>query len=243
MLRIGNRELGAQKGLALLKQAIRQEIGIEVHHVLTVDFEGFVSIVDHLEGIPVKVACPIEDCFISDEADAGCESLSLTAGEHLLDGATALKFARSRHGRSDIDRARRQQAVLSGLKERLTRPAILSKLPGLWSRLNQYVTTDIDVETALKMGTLVARVERDALHGLVLRSPIVDERVTSDGKQVLVLDRKKARAAVASLFSRPRPGARRYSVCPAPDVGLRWRENLKRRSQKDTDEKVTVLPQ
>jgi LCP family protein required for cell wall assembly len=243
--RIGERELGKGKGLAALKGVIHREIGIRVNHTVIADFQGFVSIIDHLEGIPVNVVCPIEDCFITDQQDAGCDPLSLKAGKHQLDGATALKFARSRHGRTDIDRARRQQSVLAGLKERLTRPTIIPKLPGLWSRIRDHVSTDIDVRAALKMGALLARIDENALHGLVLKQPVVDDARTPDGKRVLVLDRKKAWARAKKLFEQPRPGKRRHATCPAPDVGLHWRERVKKykseskkRPPKKIDEEV-----
>ncbi len=228
VVKLGNRKFGTPKGVGLLKHVIKRELGIAIDHVIIADFSGFVTIVDDLEGIPVKVVCPIEDCFHSNKTDAGCDMLSLAAGEHVLDGETALKFARSRHGRTDIDRARRQQAVLVGLKKRLARPVTIPRLPSLWKRLTQYVQTDIDAAAALRIGLLLASVDRSALHGMVLGPPMVASTKTSDGKQVFMLQRDETRNALSALFHSPMPGKRTGGVCPAPDVGMHWRERLEK---------------
>ena len=230
VVRIGEIKKGEGKGLPLLRQVIHKYFGISVNHTLTADFEGFINIVDFLEGIPVEVRCPIEDCFHVRDADAGngCEPLSLDAGIHQLDGATALMLARSRHGRSDIDRGRRQQAILSGLKARLTRPAIIPKLPRLWKKLSRYTQTDLDVATAFRIGRLVISAGKRDIHGLVLKEPCYEETVTPDGKQVLLLDGATTREALSKLFEAPSPGQRRKNApCPNADVGLHWRDRHK----------------
>lgn len=219
-----------------MKHVIKRELGISIDHVILADFSGFVSIVDDLGGIPVKVACSIEDCFHTPGADAGCVRLSLTAGEHILDGATALRFARSRHGRTDIDRARRQQAVLLGLRERLARPQTIPRLPVLRDRITEHVETDLDSAAALRIGLLLASADRSALHGMVLRPPMVESTRTRDGKQVLTLHREETRNALSKLFHSPMPGVRNGSVCPAADVGLHWRERLKKVAENNPSE-------
>jgi LCP family protein required for cell wall assembly len=231
VVRMGELRIDAGAGLPLLRKVIHNELGIQIDHTITADFEGFINIIDFLEGIPVDVQCPIEDCFHSDAVDAGCVPLVLSQGEHVLNGATALMFARSRHGRTDIDRARRQQAVLAGLKARLTRAAIIPKLPRLWKKLNHYINTDLDLGAAIRLGLRLATADRSSLHGLVLGTPIIEDAVTEDGKRVFLLDKQKARAAIANIFSSPPPGKRRRgAICPPPDVGLHWRARLKRNS-------------
>ena len=236
VMRIGETRIGAGTGLPLLKQVVEKTFGIGIDHTVTADFKGFTSIVDFLEGIPVNVVCPIEDCFHNNDSDEGCDPLVLGVGEHRMDGATALKFARSRHGRTDLDRARRQQAVLAGLKKRLTRPAIIPKLPKLFEKLRRYVQTDLEIGAAIRLGLGLATTDMTSLHGLVLRSPVVKEAVTEDGKEVLMLDQDAAREAIATLFSAPPPGKRlKGSVCPASDVGLHWKDRKKKRRDRSGD--------
>ncbi len=224
--RLGDRMLGDGHGITLLKDVIEKELGITVNHTTIADFAGFERIVDALGGIPVDVKCPIEDCFISPHAAGGCKKLSLRAQRQRLDGETALLFARSRHGRTDLDRSRRQQSVLLGLWERLVSFDTLVRLPELWHELNRHVTTDIDLAGVIRLVSFVAKANATDLHGLVIRPPIVAGQKTPDGKQVLVLDRKRFDAALDDLFEAPLPGARKRPVCPKSDVALHWRERL-----------------
>jgi LCP family protein required for cell wall assembly len=233
VFRVGNRELGPGKGLAALKRIIKRDLGIPIKYTVAIDFRGFAKIVDALGGIEVDIRCPIEDCFLTENEEEPCIPLSLTAGTHHLDGATALLFARSRHGRADSDRARRQQAVLVGLKNRLKRPGILTKLPKLWLELSRYVATDLDLKGMLRIATLAAGTTKDSIHGLVLRPPIVESRRTPDGKQVVELNPKAFRSAKAKLFTAPPPGKRKRTACPPADVGLHWRERVRARKGKD----------
>jgi LCP family protein required for cell wall assembly len=228
--RVGARVLGRSKGLALLKAVIRSNLGIAIDYTAEVDFKGFIAAVDELGGITVDVKCPIEDCFWM--GDETCVPLSLTAGEHHLDGRTALLFARSRHGRTDIDRGRRQQAVLVGLKNRLVRPSTLLHLPKLFEKMGQYIQTDLTPDAMLRMGSLLKSAGRENLHGLVMRAPVVEGRETEDGKSVLVLKKPEWNRAFATLFDAPPPGAKDKGVCPASDVGLNWRERKQKTEEK-----------
>ncbi|MCP4677789.1 MAG: LCP family protein [Deltaproteobacteria bacterium] len=223
--RLGDRMLGEGHGLNLLKEVIEKELGITVNHTTIADFAGFERIVDALGGIPVDVKCPIEDCFIS-PGTAGCKKLSLRAKRQRFDGETALLFARSRHGRTDLDRSRRQQSVLLGLWERLVSFDTLVRLPELWHELSSHVKTDVDLAGVIRLVSFAAKANASDLHGLVLKPPIVDGQKTRDGKQVLVLSRKRFDAALADLFEAPLPGARKRPVCPKSDVALHWRERL-----------------
>jgi anionic cell wall polymer biosynthesis LytR-Cps2A-Psr (LCP) family protein len=49
----------------------------------------------------------------------GYQTFRLPAGKQTLDGATALKFVRSRHSTSDFDRSLRQQLVIAAIKDKL----------------------------------------------------------------------------------------------------------------------------
>lgn len=69
------------------------EVGVPVDHVITVDLQAFVSVVDALGGVTVTVPYPLWDG----------DYLELDAGEQTLDGITALAYVRSRLGAAKID--------------------------------------------------------------------------------------------------------------------------------------------
>jgi LCP family protein required for cell wall assembly len=118
-------------------EAIEQFLDIEVDHVAIVDFTGFEALIDAVGG--VKVDVPHKLCAdISGGAGGGQGgfSLRLGKGENTLDGEKALIYSRIREpspcpgpGRSaytlgyeDFDREAAQQAVIAGIKDRLTDP-------------------------------------------------------------------------------------------------------------------------
>ena len=230
VLRAGTRALGREKGLALVKSVVRQTLGISIDYTAAADFEGFIAAVDALGGVTVDVQCPIEDCFWT--GGETCEPLSLEAGSHHIDGKTALLFARSRHGRTDLDRGRRQQALLMGLKRRLIRPTTVFALPRLIDKLRQYVDTDLPLDAVVRMGALLRNAGPERIHGLILKSPIVESAVTPDKKSVLVLNGPLWQRALSNLYKSSPPGRRVRGTCPAADVGLHWRERKQKFEQK-----------
>jgi LCP family protein required for cell wall assembly len=231
--RVGDRNGGRGVGLELLKQVVAQEFGIEISYSASVDFKGFVETVDLLGGIPVDVKCSIEDCFHVKGSDVPCKPLSLEAGLRHLDGRTALMFSRSRHGRTDLDRARRQQAVLLGFKQRITRVDVAIKLPQLFDAVSKHIVTDLDLKGALRWGLAGTNADRSKLHGLVLRPPVIEAVRTVDGKQVFVLNRVEFEKVREGLFRSPMPGVKSSPRCRPKNAAFHYRERLSERGARD----------
>lgn len=77
------------------------------------------------------------------------ELLHFTAGTQTMDGATALKFVRSRHSPEDggdFNRARRQQLFIEALRDRVLSIGFLPKIPSLLNDLENNVRTDMPLE-------------------------------------------------------------------------------------------------
>jgi LCP family protein required for cell wall assembly len=118
-------------------EAVENFLNLEVDHVAIVDFTGFEDLIDAVGGVEVNV--PRKLCAdISGGAGGGQGgvSLRLHKGENTLDGEKALAYARTREpiecpgpgksafslGYNDFNRAQAQQAVINGIKGRLTDP-------------------------------------------------------------------------------------------------------------------------
>jgi hypothetical protein len=67
----------------------------------------------------------------------------ITAGRHHLDGETALRFARTRHGDDDLARIGRQQRVLTGIRNALSNPLNAWRLPGVLLAAQRSTDTDL----------------------------------------------------------------------------------------------------
>jgi hypothetical protein len=143
---------------------------------------------------------------------------------NVSDGATAAMYVRSRHGRSDWNRARRQQAVLLGVRHELETLGGLAKLPSLWDELEASVQTDLRRVELLALARRAFAVEPSHLHGLVLGAAEMHGEMTSDGRAVLIPDPSAIERALAGLFSAPSPGAALPGAkCAPKDAALRAR--------------------
>jgi LCP family protein required for cell wall assembly len=117
-------------GLTIL--TVEQYLGIEINHIVEVNFENFPEFIDAMGGITVSTGCVQSD--INGGRRNGGFSLRLRAGENHLNGDQALALARTRKNNcnaaeSDLTRAKRQQKIMSAIKSRLISPATFLRGP------------------------------------------------------------------------------------------------------------------
>ena len=118
--------------------------GLQISHLVEVDFEDFPELIDALGGVTVqnksRICAPPFDNF--------WEGFRLRKGEQELDGERALGFARVRKndcapGEDDRDRAARQQEVLRAIGDSATSPSAFLRLPLISWRAPQALKTDM----------------------------------------------------------------------------------------------------
>lgn len=226
VFRLGNRRFGKGYGHKALKMVLKDELDLDIDYTVAIHYGGFKQIVDVLGGVEVDVQCPIRDNFIDDSAASGYVALDVPAGKQILSSDEALRFMRSRHGRTDMDRSRRQQLVLLGMRKQILGEHNFLQLPTLIAQLMKYVKMDMDITTALRLAVTLKSVSRN-LHGLVLRPPIVVRTQTSDKKSVLALDKEKYMKIKKKLYASALPGLRVKKTCPNADVAINWRSQKK----------------
>ncbi|MBN2802196.1 MAG: LCP family protein [Deltaproteobacteria bacterium] len=233
--RLGNRNFGKGMGIVALKEVLEQELDLKVDYTMAINYAGLNEVLNILGGVEVDVQCPIKDNFINAEMPGGYEPLYVPAGKTHLTSRQALLFMRSRHGRSDMDRSRRQQLVLMGLRKELLSEKNFFQLPRLFSKMMAYVSMDMEMSTVLRV-TLTVKDLRGNLHGMVLRPPMVEKLKTSDGKSVLVLNTEKYEKEKRQLFKSALPGTKIRNTCPGEDVALNWKDAKKKAKEADTEE-------
>jgi LCP family protein required for cell wall assembly len=219
VVRVGEVRLGAGQGIPLLRRTLVEQLGIEIDRFASIDFAGFVALVDELDGIEVDVQCPIMDCFWVNGTDQPCEMLTVEAGHTHMDGATALKFVRSRHGTGDRDRTRRQQSVMLAFASKV-RARGLRGLPELWRRAQPFLTTDLEGDDAIYYASFALEGALSEVGGFSITHPMVMRHVTPDKKHVMLLDRDEFEAALGRMFDAELPALREREQCPAADAAL-----------------------
>ncbi|MGI9556690.1 MAG: LCP family protein [Solirubrobacterales bacterium] len=111
-------------GAELQIQTVENFLGTGIDHVVILDFEGFADFIDVLGGVTVDLDSRVKSKISGGTGNGGI-TLNLKKGENDLDGQEALALARTRQNlrdasENDLDRAARQQQILSGIKSRLT---------------------------------------------------------------------------------------------------------------------------
>lgn len=145
-------------GGALAAEAVEQFLGVPVDYIAQVDFRGFEQLVDSVGGVLIDVPSPILDAEYPTE-HYGVERIYIPAGLQVLDGRTALIYARTRHGSSDFDRGKRQQQVLRALFDQVRSRGLLANtalLPRWIEVVTQHVRTTLPVSDLRAMAELAA---------------------------------------------------------------------------------------
>lgn len=162
-----------QGGMRALKGAVSALLGVPIHYHASIDFFGFVKIVDGLGGVDVEPARGFTD---AEYGYRGRFGFSITAGRHHLDGLDALAYVRARRapGESDFTRAARQQEVIISLRDRALRNgSLLFQLPTLFDVLGETVRSDFPVDRLPQFAVLADEVGDESIVRVVIRSPLV----------------------------------------------------------------------
>jgi LCP family protein required for cell wall assembly len=124
-------------GAALQIKTIEQFLDLQIDHVAIVNFTGFEDLIDAVGGVEVDLPHKLcADIAGGSGGGQGGVTLHLKKGENTLDGEKALAYSRIRKasecpgpgksayafGYDDFDREKAQQAVINGIKGRLTDP-------------------------------------------------------------------------------------------------------------------------
>ena len=119
--------------------------GLQVNHVVEVDFQEFPDFIDALGGVTVnnrtRICSPPFDNF--------WKGIHFRKGEIELDGARALGYARVRKNscapaEDDRDRARRQQEVLTAIGSKVKSPSTFVRLPWVSWNAPRTLKTDMN---------------------------------------------------------------------------------------------------
>jgi LCP family protein required for cell wall assembly len=189
-------------GGQLAKETVSDFLGYPVDYFVKVDFDGFVRIVDLIGGIDVDVPHTIHDEEYP-TIDYGVTTFHLDAGPQHLDGETALKYVRTRHGDDDFERARRQQQALLAIKDQIVSNKLLTtlKIFDLVDAVSDTVEHDIPPADLLDLVGLASQVRLDQIAQLVLDNRYGRIDTDSPYGWIVVPDREKIRPAVDRIFA------------------------------------------
>jgi LCP family protein required for cell wall assembly len=174
-------------GPALAMQTIESLLGVPIDYYAIIDFYAFEQFIDELGGINVTVPSEIA----VDPIGHG-NTVFLKAKDYLLDGPTALAYARARHTEGgDFDRAQRQQQVILAINDRIIDlgPAELaSRAPALYNELAAGIHTNLSLEDAIKLGWLALDIPISSIQrGAIAPPKAVMMAKSPDGTQDILI--------------------------------------------------------
>ena len=123
-------------GVQTAKDTITGMFDIPIHHYAIVDFDNFETIVDTAfpEGVEMNVQKAMSEKI----------GVSLTPGIQRLNGKELLGYARFRaDSEGDFGRVRRQQEVISAVKQQALSPSMLLRAPKLAGVFAETIETDL----------------------------------------------------------------------------------------------------
>jgi len=179
-------------GPELSRRLVSGLLGVEIPWHVVVDFQGFITLIDAIGGLPITLEEPIRY-----EDTKQNLVIDLPAGFQVLTGEQALLYWRYRGEESDLSRIRRQQGFLKALAQRLSELDLSpSEIKTLIKTAFRSVQTNLSLRDALRLGEHLRTLGPEALHTAVLPgyAKVIDDT------SYFLMDPVEAAALVQEFF-------------------------------------------
>jgi LCP family protein required for cell wall assembly len=186
----GNRGFGytddPAQGPGLLARTLTLNFGTEIDHYAAVNMRTFEKIVNAVGGIDVTLPETVDGRTAEDTN----KRLLFPAGTHHLDGTRALTLARIRI-EGGFARAENQNRVLCALRDKVTSPGIVTKIPDLIRAFQGAVQTDLSPEQLGQLACIGTKIQSGNILFANFPAELFQQTRKHDpvfGKNVAVLD-------------------------------------------------------
>jgi LCP family protein required for cell wall assembly len=175
-------------GPALTMKTVSHFIGVPIDYYVQVDFDTFIDVIDLIGGVDVYN----EETIVLDPMAHGKDfpKVKVTCcGIRHLNGRIALAYARCRHIEQgcqdgDIGRAKRQQKVIFGIREKVFSPEnfpnLLAQAPKLYATFSEGIHTNMSLEDAIKLAVMVKDIPRESI-----KNGVIDNTMLAYGNVIL----------------------------------------------------------
>ena len=183
-------------GPALTMKTVSHFIGVPVDYYVQVDFDTFVDVIDLIGGVDIYN----DENIVLDPMSHGKDfpKVRLTCcGVRHLNGTVALAYSRCRHAEQgckdgDVGRAKRQQKVIFGIRDKVLTPENFPKLfaraPELYQTFSAGIHTNLTLTDATELAVLVRDIPEDSIkHGVIDNSMITLGNVVLGGQNASII--------------------------------------------------------
>lgn len=189
---------GGGPGLAV--KTVERVIGVPIHYYAIVDFQAFIRFIDELGGVKLEIPYEIEVDLLNGN------NKIIKPGVHTLPGDYALAYARNRTtGHGDFDRARRQQQVILGIRDRILDykmlPDLIDKAPTLYQELVSGVATNMKLDEIIRLALLAQKIPEENIRQGVIDTKYVAYGWSPDNLSILIPYPDRIRLLRDEIFS------------------------------------------
>lgn len=156
-------------GVQATKEAVEGATGLKINYYAMVDLKGFEALVDAVGGIRIDVN---RDIPIGG-GEAKLYGYVKKGKNQLLDGRSALWFARSRSDSSDYDRMARQKCVMTAMLKQLDPVTVLTNFNQIASAGKEIVETDIPPKKIDTMVELALKAKEKPISSVAFVPPVI----------------------------------------------------------------------
>lgn len=144
----------------VLSDKLEEIMGLTIPYYAMIDFAGFEKVIDTLGGIHVDVPSTLHDVAFPNEK-GWYMTIHIDSWVNLMDGKTALQYARSRHSTSDFSRSLRQQLILQWIIDKLKENGVsnVSKIQDLYEDYIDMVNTNITVKEIIGIARYAVKIK------------------------------------------------------------------------------------
>ncbi len=153
----------AEESMRQLAKEVGTFLGIRIQGAIMLNFSGFEQAIDAIGGIDIVVPEDLVDPEYPGQ-NYTYETFSIAKGPQHLGGATALKYARSRHSTSDFSRSGRQQQIILAASEKAKSMGFLknlSKVSEIMSIIARNMQTTFETRELLGLTELGKTIDRE----------------------------------------------------------------------------------
>lgn len=182
-------------GFNLMADTFEYNFGFRPDYYGMINFYGFQSLIDTLDGIDVNVSQTLTD------HRSGYGDFTVYPGTVHMDGETALWYVRSRYSSSDFDRTRRQQEVVAALIRRLVSFDLVTKFPQLYEQFQGIIETNLPLSEISPLLPVADNLIRKEIGRYAVGPAHVSNWVTPGGAQVLLPNQSAIQALLREALN------------------------------------------
>jgi LCP family protein required for cell wall assembly len=172
-------------GAKLAVKTVKQVLGIQINHVIDINFAGFKDLVNYLGCVYVQVDRRYYHSNVGLPPGDTYDAINIEPGYQKLCGDDALHYVRYRHTDTDLVRNARQQDFLRQIKNQIGAAGLIARRHGIEKIFGQYASTDIrSADDVLKLLELLVQSASHPVRQVTFAAALGPSYVTANAQQL-----------------------------------------------------------